>query len=730
MVERGASQAQATSGGSPGDAAVGLFEAGAPRRGFDPKIVFPAVILAVLAVVGAWAIDRFVDNQRQRELTQWQVRLGIVADSRAAEVDRWLAGNIADLSALADNESVQLYVDSIDEFGADPEQQDQVEGFRQYLRNLLLVAAMRGGFGAADQDAQPSFNQSRVASGGIMIVDSAGEVIAASPDAPPFQGALKDFALGVPAGQSATGPLVTDARGQPTMTFVVPLFAVQSDQSAAAQIGRIVGVKEVGAELYPLLRQPGETSRSATTVLLARTGDKVAYLSPIERPDQAAEPLGLTMELSTPHLDSAFAVETGSGFSADKKDYRGRDVLVAARSLAGAPWVLMHTVDYGEALGEADARFRNLSIMLGLALLAIAVAIIAVWRHGSSRRAAEAATRASTLAQQYEAQKDLLQLVTDSQPTSIFILDNQNRYRFANAQASALAGIASSAMLGKDIAAVLGPASAKRYLDLNEQALKAGAAINNVARLEGDAADKVGRKVLQSEHIPLKERSGATAGVLTVEHDITDVVTEREKRARTQQNLVKTLVGVVDRRDPFAADHSTRVARVARAVAREMGLTETETETAEIAANLLNLGKIMIPPEVLAKTGDLTEEERRLLRNSVQVSADIIQDIEFDGPVVDTLRQAQERWDGGGTPRGLKGEDILITARVVAVANALVGMISDRAFRQGMSVDAAIEILFKEAGRAYDRRVVAALVNYLDNRDGRTQLAGGNAGTE
>src|SRR5262249_32089888 len=161
--------------------------------------------------------------------------------------------------------------------------------------------------------------------------------------------------------------------------------------------------------------------------------------------------------------------------------------------------------------------------------------------------------------------------VTDSQPTSIFILDNQHRYRFANAQASVAAGIAPAEMLNKDIAAVLGPGSAKRYLELNEQALKADAPVNNVARLEADG----GRKVLQSEHIPLKERSGAAAGVLTVEHDITDVVTEREKRARIQQNLVKALVSVVDRRDPFSANHSTRVARVARSVAQEMGLTET-----------------------------------------------------------------------------------------------------------------------------------------------------------
>jgi PAS domain S-box-containing protein len=719
LVEGSASQAQATSKGTPGDSTGGLFESGSPKRGFDPKIIFPAVILVLLAIVGVWAVNRFVENERQRELTQWQVRLGIVADSRAAEVGRWLAANLADLNALADNESVQLYVGSIGEFGADPEQQDQIEGFRQYLRNLLLVAATRGGFDAPDQDAQPRFNETRVGTGGILIVNSDGQVIAASPDAPPFDGALRDFVQGVPLGQSATGPLQTDARGQPSMTFVAPLFAVQSDESATSQIGRIVGVKQVANELYPLLRQPGETSRSATTVLLGlKDEDKVVYLSPIERSGQIAEPAGLIMEFSE-SLDAAMALKFMTAFRADKQDYRGRDVLFASRPISGAPWVLMHSIDYDEALGQAVVRFRGLAIMLGLALLVIAVAIIAVWRHGSSRRASEAAARASTLAQQYEAQKDLLQLVTDSQPTSIFILDNQNRYRFANAQASAGAGITSTEMLGKDIAAVLGPASAKHYLDLNEQALKAGAAINNVARLEANA----GRKVLQSEHIPLKERSGATAGVLTVEHDITEVVTEREKRARTLQNLVKTLVGVVDRRDPFAANHSTRVARVARAVAREMGLTETEMDTAEIAANLLNLGKIMIPPEVLAKAGDLTEEERRLLRNSVQVSADIIQDIEFDGPVVDTLRQAQERWDGSGSPQGLKGEDILVTARVIAVANALVGMTSDRAFRQGMSVDAAIEILFKESGRAYDRKVVAALVNYLDNRDGRAQLA-------
>ena len=700
----------------------GLFEPLRPRTGLDPKIVFPAIILVVLGLVGAWAIYQFVANERDRELTQWQVRLGIVADSRTVEVERWLARNVADLTALADNESVQLYVSSIDELSAEPDQQDQVQGFREYLQNLLLVAAERGGFGEAGGGTQPNFNQEKPSTGGILIVDSAGKVIATSPEAPAYDGALKAFAESVPAGQAVTGPLQLDDDKQATMTFVVPLFAVQSDKSAAAQIGRIIGVKRVMGELFPLLRQPGDVTRTATTVLLSGDATKVTYLSPIARPGQAVEPAGLTMEKATPALDAAFAVQAGDGFAADRKDYRGRDVLVTSRAIKGsppaAPWVLMHAIDYAEALGPSESRARFLTIMLGLGLLLVAVAIIAVWRHGSSRRASEAADKFQHLAQQFQAQKDLLQLVTDSQPTSIFILDQQHRYRFANQQASRTAGITPGEMLGKDIDAVIGPALAKRYTNLNDQAQETGAAVTDVARMEHD-----GRlQVLQSEHIPLKGRSGAAAGVLTVERDITDVVTEREKRARTLQNLVKTLVGVVDRRDPFAANHSMRVARVAGAVAREMGLSEIEADTTEIAGNLLNLGKIMIPPEVLAKTGDLTEDERRMLRNSVQMSADMLQNIEFDGPVVETLRQAQERWDGSGQPRGLKGEAILVTARIIAVANALVGMISDRAFRQGMSIDSAIEILFKESGKAYDRRVVAALVNYLDNRDGRSQI--------
>src|SRR6185436_4754642 len=109
------------------------------------------------------------------------------------------------------------------------------------------------------------------------------------------------------------------------------------DQATSAQIGRIVGVKRVGEELYALLHQPGDTTRSATTVLLTRDGNKVRYLSPVMRPGETPQPPGVSMEMSTPNLYAASAATESNGFAPDLRDYNGRRVVVVARAITGAP---------------------------------------------------------------------------------------------------------------------------------------------------------------------------------------------------------------------------------------------------------------------------------------------------------------------------------------------------------------------------------------------------------
>ena len=133
----------------------------------------------------------------------------------------------------------------------------------------------------------------------------------------------------------------------------------------------------------------------------------------------------------------------------------------------------------------------------------------------------------------------------------------------------------------------------------------------------------------------------------------------------------------------------------------------------------MNLGKITVPEEVLTKTDKLTDEEFGMIRDSIFTSADLVKDIEFDGNVSETLRSLQEHVDGSGVPDGLSGDDIVIAARIVAVSNAFVGMVSARSWRDGMDFDKAIGFLMEDVGRKFDRRVVTALANYIDNRGGR-----------
>jgi PAS domain S-box-containing protein len=694
------------------------------RAKLDWRMWFPLAILILIGLIGMYLVSLFVGQEREQAENDWRIRMGIVADSRAADVNRWFDEQFAELYGVAQNQSAQTYIQQITQLAGDQSQADQVEGLRQYLRDILTTTADRAGFSVKTKP-DVNVNQTVPPVGGVLIIDEKGNVLAASPNAPAYDGDVKAFASAQAPGQKAISDLYLNSAGVPSLIFVVPVLVTQGDNAQTVEIGRVIGVKQVADDLYPRLVQPGETTKSGRSVLVQLKDNKITYLSPIDDPKQPIQPVKSQIGIDVADLDVAFAVQNTGNFATDKKDYQGRPVLVTSRALTAVPWVLVYTVTYDEALGEAEARFQTLTTVLWLVIGLLAVIIAAVWYYGSSRRASQAAYQFNQMAQKYQEQSDLLQLVTDSQPTSIFILDKDDKYRFANRQAAKDAGIPAPEMLGKPIANVVGPAAAKRIIRLNHQAMEENRTVTEYGPVESSGKTRV----IQSEHIPLKGTAGGVSGVLAVEDDITDFVTERERRARNLNQLVKTLVNVVDQRDPFAAQHSARVAQVARAVAKEMNLSDVETETAEIAGNLLNLGKILIPESVLAKTEGLTDAERGMIRNSIMTSAELIKGIEFDGPVVETLQQAQANFDGSGNPP-LKGDEIVVTARIIAVANAFIGMISDRAFRQALSIDQAIEALMKGIGKSFDRRVVAALINYLDNHGGRDDLAGAAPKTE
>jgi HD-GYP domain-containing protein (c-di-GMP phosphodiesterase class II) len=204
--------------------------------------------------------------------------------------------------------------------------------------------------------------------------------------------------------------------------------------------------------------------------------------------------------------------------------------------------------------------------------------------------------------------------------------------------------------------------------------------------------------------------------VLLREDDFTTLIVERERRERMLRQVIDTLVAVVDRRDPYAAGHSARVGQLSKAIAEEMGLDANLIEAAEIAGSLMNFGKVLVSRHILTKTTALTPDELQRVRDSILTSADILAIIGFEGPVVPTLRQVLERYDGTGVPSGLRGEEIMITARIVAVANAYVAFVSPRAHRPGLPFREALAVIARDSGKSFDERVLIALTNYVENR--------------
>ena len=655
------------------------------------------LLAAGLSLLGAF---RHVAAERERALQAWQVRLGLVAESRAASIADWLDRQRAAVQEISGNLSVQLY---LTELALDSTDRAAAQGQADYLRNLLNATAERSGFAPPASGVPQVSNLPRLAASGLALIDAKRQVVAATAGMP-----TEDERLRAAVEQALAGrPALIDLHPVPDgirMGFALPVAPVQGDASSPP-IGAAVGLRLAGNALTGRLRQPGDTDMVSSTHMVRISGANLEYLPALDR----------TLSRETPGLVDAMLAELRSGFAMGR-DRDGVEVLATARPVAGAPWTLVRSAPREAALAETEERLTwTLAVLVG-AILAIGAAILAVWRHGTSVRLARAVEAERSAAARAERVSRFLRVVADAQPTAIVVLDGEGRCRFANRAAAEQAGASAEDLLDKTLEAVLGAARAAPLVALNRQALDRQTRVGAVH--ETQTADGQ-RQVLQSDHIPMRGGESNRPRMLMVVQDITALVVERERRGRTMQQLVATLVALVDRRDPYAAGHSARVAQVARAIAEEMGLDAVTVETADTAATLMNVGKMLVPPEILTKQGPLDPAELEQVRAAMRAGAELVRGIEFDGPVAGTLGQLLERWDGNGSPDGLKGEAILMTARIVAVANAFVALASPRAHRAGLDLDGAAAAVLARAGTQFDRRPVTALINILDNRGGR-----------
>jgi len=213
-------------------------------------------------------------------------------------------------------------------------------------------------------------------------------------------------------------------------------------------------------------------------------------------------------------------------------------------------------------------------------------------------------------------------------------------------------------------------------------------------------------------------------GVL--QRSLTDRREAEEKLNRTLDKLrqamgatLNTLALTVETKDPYTAGHHKRVEDLARTIATEMGLSENTIDGIRMAASLHDIGKISVPAEILSKSFKLSETEFHLIKTHPQTGYDILKQVEFPWPVARIVWQHHERLDGSGYPLGLKGEEILQEAKIMAVADVVEAMSSNRSYRPTPGLNKALEEIESQRGVLYDSTVVDACLCIFKEKDFR-----------
>lgn len=188
---------------------------------------------------------------------------------------------------------------------------------------------------------------------------------------------------------------------------------------------------------------------------------------------------------------------------------------------------------------------------------------------------------------------------------------------------------------------------------------------------------------------------------------------QKQNAGRLERSLTETvqaLAQTVEFRDPYTAGHQRRVSKIALAIAREMTVDTNRIKGLTLAASIHDIGKLAIPADILSKPGKLSDLEMILVREHAEAGYRILQGIDFPWPVADIVRQHHERLNGCGYPRGLKSEEILQEAKIIAVADVVESMLSYRPYRDGLGLDEALCEIVKGRDVLYDADTVDACV--------------------
>ncbi len=300
----------------------------------------------------------------------------------------------------------------------------------------------------------------------------------------------------------------------------------------------------------------------------------------------------------------------------------------------------------------------------------------------------------------------------------VSIVDLREIFTFANPAMDAIFGLPPGQLVGHWISEFV---SDESMVEIRRQTEKRSRGERSSYEIEITTPAGQHRQILVSA--TPKYQNDDFIGTLSIVRDITDrrLAVEELTRSYTRLNramdqTINALATTLGKRDPYTSTHQRRVTQLVLAIARDLGLPEAQVAGIRVASILHDIGKIYIPSEILAKPTKLTEVEFDIIKNHSLAGYEILQGIEFPWPVADIVHQHHERLDGSGYPKGLGGDQILLEAKILSVADVVEAISSDRPYRPAHSIETALDEITKFQGRYYAPEVVAVCLDLFKNK--------------
>ncbi len=501
------------------------------------------------------------------------------------------------------------------------------------------------------------------------------------------------------------GPARLTSTGM-VLDYATPLLpAVTTSETEKPVAAFLISVPVTG-QLANFTSRGASSQREIENNILQYDGSKWEVV----RPDSTAD-LPKDIEIAADATGISFAKRSSVGGT--------HEVYSLGGIVPNVGWIVVEEIPANIVESQLSRAF-NLIYGAGTFLcLSVLLMLALVWWIMIGREQSKVAEQFRQLYQVIRKQKHLLDSINISLDVGLMMVDVGGKLHLVNRAFAQIVGKSEAELENQNLHSIVPNSVALQVQEAVSQVSKIDESKTIEIKLPSNGEERLYRATL----FPFEDKDddNTSAAVITMQ-DITEFRRNSEKRNKQQMSTIEALVGTIEGVDPYLAGHSTLMRRLAELLAENMSLEAKDRDTITTAAVLSQIGRIFVPPELLAKTDKLTPEEQAIIAKIPEYAHNILKTIEFANPVPAAVLQINERLDGSGSPNKLQGDAISLHGRILGVINTFCAMASPRSFRAGLPIDVALKIL-RENSTAYDQNVVEKLATVLISPAGTEAMA-------